>query len=409
MVVDVERAALRRPAPLRRAHLPPRRRGQERRLRDRSSTRSCRSRCITDAKRLQQILKNLLSNAFKFTHAGQVTLAIEPATSRLEPATTTSLNRAAEVHRVLGDRHRHRHPAGQAADHLRGLPAGRRQHQPQVRRHRPRPRDQPRALAPARRRDPPRQRAAARAARSRSTCRIVYTALSRPSRSGAAGSAGVAPAPGAARRPRPTRSTFARAPTAMATSARPPAPTHRRCRTRTSFRPSRSSPPTWGTTATSVQPGDDVLLIVENDLAFARLLLETAREAGFKGLVTTQGAAALALAREFRASARSRSTSSCPTSTAGACSTRLKNDLATRHIPVVRHLDRRRTRAGAALGRPLRSSPSRSRARTCSTTLLSDVQALHRPPPRSACWWSRRLRRGAKSWPGFSRPTTSGS
>src|SRR5256885_2453957 len=33
----------------------------------------------TDAKRLQQIIKNLLSNAFKFTHHGQVTLSVEPA------------------------------------------------------------------------------------------------------------------------------------------------------------------------------------------------------------------------------------------------------------------------------------------------------------------------------------------
>ena len=40
----------------------------------------------------------------------------------------------------------------EAADHLRGVPAGGRQHQPPLRRHRPRPRDQPRDRAAARRR-----------------------------------------------------------------------------------------------------------------------------------------------------------------------------------------------------------------------------------------------------------------
>ena len=49
----------------------------------------------------------------------------------------------------------------------------------------------------------------------------------------------------------------------------------------------------------NIQPGDTVLLIVENDLAFARFLLEAAREKGCKGLVTSLGAAALALARDY--------------------------------------------------------------------------------------------------------------
>ena len=73
-----------------------------------------------------------------------------------------NLNRASDVIAFSVTRHRHRHLARQAADHLRGVPAGRRQHQPQVRRHRARARDQPRAFAPARRRDPAGQRAARR-------------------------------------------------------------------------------------------------------------------------------------------------------------------------------------------------------------------------------------------------------
>ena len=44
---------------------------------------------------------------------------------------------------VHGRGHRHRHRAGQAPGHLRSVPAGRRHDQPQVRRHRPRPFDQP--------------------------------------------------------------------------------------------------------------------------------------------------------------------------------------------------------------------------------------------------------------------------
>ena len=83
-----------------------------------------------------------------------------------------------------------------------------------------------------------------------------------------------------------------------------------------------------------VQPGDRTLLIVENDLGFARLLVDAARDAGFKTLVTSFGAAALALAREYRPSAITLDIS-LPDIDGWRVLERLKKDLDSRHIPVI--------------------------------------------------------------------------
>ncbi len=82
-----------------------------------------------------------------------------------------------------------------------------------------------------------------------------------------------------------------------------------------------------------IQPGDQVLLIVENDLAFARFMLETVHDRGMKAIVTSLGAAALALARDYKPAAVTLDIF-LPDIDGWRVLDRLKNDLLTRHIPV---------------------------------------------------------------------------
>ena len=75
------------------------------------------------------------------------------------------------------------------------------------------------------------------------------------------------------------------------------------------------------TTATRSSPSDAVLLIVEDDPHYARILLGLARDKGFKGIVANKGLVGIVAGAPVSARRRSRWTSSCPTRWAGRCST----------------------------------------------------------------------------------------
>jgi CheY-like chemotaxis protein len=83
----------------------------------------------------------------------------------------------------------------------------------------------------------------------------------------------------------------------------------------------------------NLQPDDAVLLIVEDDPHYARVLCDLSRDKGFKVLVALRGAEALTLAREFHPTAVSLDVF-LPDMLGWTVLNHLKQDPATRHIPV---------------------------------------------------------------------------
>jgi signal transduction histidine kinase/CheY-like chemotaxis protein len=83
----------------------------------------------------------------------------------------------------------------------------------------------------------------------------------------------------------------------------------------------------------SIDEGDSVLLIVDDDAHYARVLLGLARDKGFKGIVANRGQAAIVLAKQYLPTAITLDVV-LPDMLGWTVLNDLKRDLATRHIPV---------------------------------------------------------------------------
>jgi HAMP domain-containing protein/CheY-like chemotaxis protein len=251
---------------------------------------------VTDSKRLQQVLKNLLSNAFKFTAHGGVKLKVFPTAAGWSPDHPMLKNAPSVV-------------AFEVSDTGIGIPS-----------------DKQRIIFEAF------QQADAGTSRkyggtglglaiSRELANLLGGEIQLRSRPGEGstftlylpliyvGSQGAAPA-GAA----PSRAEMYTLPSHAA--ARAPelvdyVPDDRR----------------------DIAAGDLVLLIVEDDPHYARVMADLARDAGFKVLVAMRGAEALSLAREHQPAAVSLDVF-LPDMLGWTVLSRLKQDSATRHIPV---------------------------------------------------------------------------
>ena len=99
--------------------------------------------------------------------------------------------------------------------------------------------------------------------------------------------------------------------------------------------PSSLQPPTsvLSDDRAEIQPGDRVLLIVEDDIKFAGILLDMARANGFKGIVALRSDTGLAMAHEYKPDAIMLDIR-LPEMDGWTVLDRLKHDATTRHIPV---------------------------------------------------------------------------
>jgi CheY-like chemotaxis protein/nitrogen-specific signal transduction histidine kinase len=252
---------------------------------------------VTDSKRLQQVLKNLLSNAFKFTEQGGVRLDVTLATGGWSDDHPI-LNAAASV------------VAFEVTDSGIGIPA-----------------EKQRIIFEAF------QQADAGTSRKYGGTGLGL-AISRELASLLGGEIQLRSAPG-----RGSTFTLYLPQTYVGPSVASAAMVDRK--TRSSAPPLQLSAVRATEVAVehvpddreNLQPDDAILLIVEDDPHYARVLCDLSRDTGFKVLVAMKGAEALALAREFHPTAVSLDVF-LPDMLGWTVLNHLKQDPATRHIPV---------------------------------------------------------------------------
>ena len=248
---------------------------------------------VTDAKRMQQVLKNLLSNAFKFTEQGQVRLSVLKPTSGWTPDHPI-LSKAESV------------VAFEVSDTGIGIPV-----------------EKQRIIFEAF------QQADAGTSRKYGGTGLGL-AISRELASLLGGEIQLRSATGAG-------STFTLYLPQMYVGPATGSQTHMQS-------PAQALPAPRAITQVrevervaddreTIGQGDNILLIVEDDSHYARILFDLAKDTGFKVLVAPTGSEALSLVREFQPAAVSLDVF-LPDMLGWTVLNHLKQDPATRHIPV---------------------------------------------------------------------------
>jgi CheY-like chemotaxis protein/signal transduction histidine kinase/HAMP domain-containing protein len=127
-----------------------------------------------------------------------------------------------------------------------------------------------------------------------------------------------------------------------------------------------------------LHPEDAVMLIVEDDPHYARILRDLSRDRGFKVLLAGRGAEALALAREFHPTAVSLDVF-LPDMMGWTILNHLKQDSATRHIPVqLLTVDRDKSHSLANGAFAFLTKPATAEGLDAAITRIKQYAAPHR-------------------------------